>query len=57
MLQGNKLRIKVIVSQLFREILNIKGSKKIYANILIDVSQNKYIKLEPIDDDDRKFKT
>lgn len=57
MLQGNKLRIKVIVSQLFREILNIKGSKKIYANILIDVLQNKYIKLEPIDDDGSKFKT
>ena len=29
----------------------------IYANILIDVSQNKYIKLEPIDDDGSKFKT
>jgi len=55
MLQGNHLRTKVMVSQLFREILNFKGSKMIYANILIDVSQNKYIKLEPIDD--RKFKT
>lgn len=57
MLQGNTLKTKVIVSQVFREILNLKGSKKIYANILIDVSQNKYIKLEPIDDDGSKFKT
>lgn len=48
-LQGNNLRTKVIVSQIFREILNLKGSKMIYANILIDVSQNKYIRLEPID--------
>jgi hypothetical protein len=56
-LQGNYLRTKVIVSQIFRESLNLKGSKEIYANILIDVSQNKYIKLEPINDDDRKFKT
>ena len=48
-LQGNNLRIKVVVSQLIREILDLKGSKMIYANILIDVSQNKYIKLEPID--------
>jgi hypothetical protein len=54
-LQGNNLRTKVVVSQLFREILNLKGSKMIYANILIDVSQNKYIKLEPIDGS--KFKT
>jgi hypothetical protein len=54
-LQGNNLRTKVVVSQLFREILNLKGSKMIYANILIDVSQNKYIKLEPIDG--IKFKT
>lgn len=51
MLQGNHLRTKVMVSQLFREILNLKGSKEIYVNILIDVPQNKYIKLEPIDDD------
>lgn len=48
-LQGNNLSIKVVVSQLFREILGLKGSKMIYANIIIDVSQNKYIKLEPID--------
>ena len=56
-LQGNNLRTKVVISQLFREILGLKGSKMIYANILIDVSQNKYIKLEPIDDDGSKFKT
>jgi hypothetical protein len=55
MLEGNNLRTKVIVSQLFREILNLKGSKMIYAKIVIDVSQNKYIKLEPVDD--CKFKT
>jgi hypothetical protein len=54
-IQGNNLRTKVIVSQVFREILNLKGSKMIYANILIDVSQNKYIRLEPVDD--CKFKT
>jgi hypothetical protein len=56
-LQGNYLRTKVVVSQLFREILGLKGSKMIYANILIDVSQNKFIKLEPIDDVGSKFKT
>jgi hypothetical protein len=54
-LQGNTLRTKVVVSQLFREMLQLKGSKMIYANILIDVLQNKYVKLEPIDDP--KFKT
>jgi acid stress-induced BolA-like protein IbaG/YrbA len=48
-MQGINLKIKVIVSQLFREILNLKGSKMIYANILIDTIQNKYIRLEPID--------
>jgi hypothetical protein len=48
-LQGNNLRTKVILSQIFRDILNLKGPKMIYANILIDVSQNKYIRLEPID--------
>jgi hypothetical protein len=48
-LQGNNLRTKVIVLQIFREILNLKGSKMIYANILIDTIQNKYIRLEPID--------
>jgi hypothetical protein len=57
MLQGNTLTTKVVVSQLFREILGLKGSKMIYANILIDVSQNKFIKLEPIDDGGSKFKT
>jgi hypothetical protein len=46
-LQGNNLKTKIVVNQVFREILQLKGSKKIYANILIDVSQNKYVRLEP----------
>jgi hypothetical protein len=46
--QGNTLRIKVVVNQMFREILVLKGSKVIYANIVIDTTQNKYEKLEPI---------
>jgi hypothetical protein len=47
-MQGNELRIKVVVSQLFKEILQLKGSKMIYANIIIDRTQNKYIRLEPV---------
>jgi DNA repair exonuclease SbcCD ATPase subunit len=46
--QGNKLRTKVVVAQIFREVLVLKGSKMIYANILIDIPQNKYIRLEPV---------
>jgi hypothetical protein len=46
-LQGNNLITKVVVSQLFREILQLKGSKMIYPNIIIDTTQNKYIRLEP----------
>lgn len=46
-MQGNELRTKVVVSQLFKEILQLKGSKMIYANIIIDRTQNKYIRLEP----------
>jgi hypothetical protein len=46
--QGNTLRTKVVVNQMFREIINLKGSKVIYANIVIDATQNKYEKLEPI---------
>jgi hypothetical protein len=46
--QGNILRTKVVVNQMFREIINLKGSKVIYANIVIDTTQNKYEKLEPI---------
>lgn len=46
--QGNKLRTKIVVNQLFREILTLKGSKTIYANIVIDTSQNKYLRLEPL---------
>lgn len=45
--QGNNSITKVVVSQLFREILQLKGSKMIYANIIIDTAQNKYIRLEP----------
>jgi hypothetical protein len=45
---GNTLRIKVVVSDVFREVLRLKGSKIIYANIVIDTSQNKYIRLEPL---------
>ena len=46
--QGNTLRTKVIVSNIFREVLNLKGSRIIYANVVIDISQNKYIRLEPL---------
>ena len=41
-------KTKVVVSDLFREVLKLKGSHKIYANIEIDKSQNKYIRLEPL---------
>jgi hypothetical protein len=46
--QGNTLRTKIVVNQVFREMLQLKGSKMIYANIVIDTSQNKYVRLEPI---------
>lgn len=46
--QGNNLRTKVVVAQIFREVLALKGSKMIYANILIDLVQNKYVRLEPV---------
>jgi hypothetical protein len=46
--QGNNLRTKVVVAQIFREVLALKGSKMIYANILIDTTQNKYVRLEPV---------
>jgi hypothetical protein len=46
--QGNNLRTKVVVAQIFREVLALKGSKMIYANILIDMTQNKYVRLEPV---------
>ena len=45
--QGNNTRTKVVVSQVFREILQLKGSKYIYAYIVIDANQNEYIRLEP----------
>jgi hypothetical protein len=46
--QGINLRTKVVVAQIFREVLALKGSKMIYANILIDLAQNKYVRLEPV---------
>ena len=46
--QGDTLRTKVVVAQIFRETLALKGSRMIYAYIVIDTSQNKYVRLEPI---------
>lgn len=46
--QGNNLRTKVVVAQIFREVLALKGSRVIYANVVMDISQNKYVKLEPL---------
>ena len=46
--QGNNLRTKVVVAQIFRETLALKRAKMIYANILIDLTQNKYVRLEPV---------
>jgi hypothetical protein len=46
--QGNTLRTKVVVLDLFREVLKLKGSRVIYANVAVDISQNKYIRLEPL---------
>jgi hypothetical protein len=46
--QGNILRTKIVVNQLFREILPLKGARVIYANIVIETSRNKYIKLDPL---------
>jgi hypothetical protein len=47
-LSGNMLRTKIVVNQVFKELLVLKGSKVIYANVVIDMSQNKYVKLEPL---------
>lgn len=46
--QRNKLRTKIVVNQVFREILTLKGSKTIYANIVIVTSKNKYVRLQPL---------
>jgi hypothetical protein len=46
--QGNTLRTKVVVNQVFREVLILKGSRVIYANVVVDMSQNKYVRLEPL---------
>jgi hypothetical protein len=45
---GKTLRIKVVVSDVFREVLRLKGAKIIYTNVVIDASQNRYIRLEPL---------
>jgi hypothetical protein len=47
-MQGDILRTKVVVNQIFRESMILKGSRMIYAYIVIDTSQNKYVRLEPI---------
>jgi hypothetical protein len=39
-------RIKISVSQMYRDVLMMRNTNAIYANILID--NNKYVKLEPI---------
>lgn len=46
--QGNTLRVKVVVSDVFREVLRLKGSKIIYANVVIHIQQNKYVRLESL---------
>jgi hypothetical protein len=47
-MQENKLKTKIVLNHLFREILPLKGARVIYANIVIDLSQNKYVGLEPL---------
>ena len=42
----NQIRIKISVSQLYRDVLMMRNSNAIYTNILID--NNKYVKLEPL---------
>jgi hypothetical protein len=43
-LSGNTLRIKVVVNQIFREALQLRSSKIIYANLLIGASvRSKYL--------------
>jgi len=46
-MQGNTLRTIIVVSQIFREALQLKSSKLVYANIITDVSENNYVRLEP----------
>jgi regulator of replication initiation timing len=45
--QGIK-RVKVSVSQLYRECLLMRSSNAIYTNILIDSNNNKFVRLEPL---------
>ena len=42
----NQIRVKISVSQLYRDVLMMRNSNAIYTNILID--NNKYVKLEPV---------
>lgn len=44
--QQNQIRVKISVSQLYRDVLMMRNSNAIYTNILID--NNKYVKLEPV---------
>lgn len=46
--QGSILGIKVVINQIFRDTLQLKGSKAIYANVVTDISQNKYVRLESL---------
>jgi hypothetical protein len=46
--QESILRTRVVVNQIFRNILQLKGSKVIYANVVIDIHQNKYVRFEPL---------
>ena len=41
-----QLRIKISISQLYRDVLMMRNSNAIYTNILID--NKKYVRLEPI---------
>jgi hypothetical protein len=42
-------KIRVAVPQVFRELLPLKGAKIIYANIVVDTKEMKYICLEAIE--------
>lgn len=47
----NRIRTKVVVSQLYREVLMMRNANALYASIIIDfsdVENPKYVKLEPV---------
>ena len=46
--QGSILRTKIVVNPFFRDVIHLKGSKATYANTIINTSQNKYVRLEPL---------